>query len=434
MLRQSRTAVGARTARDGESFDVLVLDAATRQSLACTRSLGRAGLRVATAECFAECDPALPVLSFRSRYCTASVVLPNFVDDIVGFADGVIDFVRRHPTRVVVPASDGSIAALLPRRSELEALASCLALSPPDALSLANDKAITLSVAESLGITGPRTVRINCAAELPLLLGTLSFPFVLKPTTSWAGRSSLRLQAVDVVDEAEAERVVMEFVNRGVGALGQVWVPGRREGVTLFMVDGEIRATFAHVEWRTTPALGGVSVVRESIAVPDDLRASSIELVRALGLEGLSEVEFRRDESGRPLLMEINARMAGTVESAVACGVDFPHMLWRWSVGEPVGEVTSYQVGRRMRWLRGDMRWLRDNHRRTGRPDSVSRVKGAATFGAEFLRSSHYDCFDARDVRPALAELRTTLAAVHQSWRGPHDHSLGTSEEVCVVD
>jgi predicted ATP-grasp superfamily ATP-dependent carboligase len=433
VLSQSRTAVGARTARDGESFDVLVLDAATRQSLACTRSLGRAGLRVATAECFAECDPALPVLSFRSRYCSASVVLPSFFDAL-GYAEGVLEFVRRHPTRVVVPASDGSIAALLPRRSELEATGCRLALSSSEALSLANDKAITLSTARRLGIEGPRTVRVDSPAELPVLLENLSFPFVLKPTTSWSGRASLRLRAVDVVDVAEAERVVTEFASRGVGALGQVWIPGRREGVTLFLVDGEVRAAFAHVEWRTTPALGGASVVRESIAMPDDLRTSSIELVRTLGLEGLSEVEFRRDASGRPMLMEINARMAGTIESAVACGVDFPSMLWRWSVGQPVGEVTSYDIGRRMRWLRGDMRWLRDNHRRIGRPDGVSRARGVATFTAEFLRSSHYDSFDARDVRPALAELRTTLAAVHQSWRRPQHECSGAGEEVCVVD
>lgn len=48
-----------------DCYDILVLDAGTRQSLACVRSLGRAGLRVAVGESFDECDPALPVLAFR---------------------------------------------------------------------------------------------------------------------------------------------------------------------------------------------------------------------------------------------------------------------------------------------------------------------------------------------------------------------------------
>jgi hypothetical protein len=60
------------------AYDVLVLDAATRQSLASVRSLGRAGLRVAAGERFAECDPRLPVLAFRSRYSARNVMLPSF--------------------------------------------------------------------------------------------------------------------------------------------------------------------------------------------------------------------------------------------------------------------------------------------------------------------------------------------------------------------
>jgi hypothetical protein len=51
-----------------DSYDILILDAAYKQSLASARSLGRAGLRVALGECFAEHDSSLPVPAFRSRY------------------------------------------------------------------------------------------------------------------------------------------------------------------------------------------------------------------------------------------------------------------------------------------------------------------------------------------------------------------------------
>ena len=48
--------------------------------------------------------------------------------------------------------------------------------------------------------------------------------------------------------------------------------------------------------------------------MPDDIYDASVRLVTALGLEGLCEVEFRRDASNQPLLMEINARLAGPME------------------------------------------------------------------------------------------------------------------------
>ena len=54
-----------------DSHGVLTLDADTKQTLVSTRSLGRVGLRVALGECFAECEPSLPVLAFCSRYCKA---------------------------------------------------------------------------------------------------------------------------------------------------------------------------------------------------------------------------------------------------------------------------------------------------------------------------------------------------------------------------
>ncbi len=43
------------------------------------------------------------------------------------------------------------------------------------------------------------------------------------------------------------------------------------------------------------PPLGGVSVFRKSIAVPQDIGDQAERLVRAINLEGYCEVEFRRD-------------------------------------------------------------------------------------------------------------------------------------------
>jgi hypothetical protein len=90
-------------------------------------------------------------------------------------------------------------------------------------------------------------------------------------------------------------------------------------------------------------------------------------------------------------------------------------MIWQWATGNPVDRVQSYRSGLRMRWLRGDMRWLMNNRGRAGRPDSMSRSRAAWTFATEFLRTPHYDCLDFRDLGPILAECRTTLASVRKS-------------------
>ncbi|HTY71136.1 MAG TPA: ATP-grasp domain-containing protein [Actinomycetes bacterium] len=413
--------MSAASARvDSQRYDVLLLDAASRQSLATARSLGRAGLRIVMGECFAECDPRQPVPGFRSRYSSRNLVLPSFASDADAFANAVVDFADRHPTAVVLPASDGAIAALAPVRDDLAALGARLALPSDSALEVAAHKGRTLQVARDLGISHPRTSHIQQLDDLPDLLSGFDFPLVLKPTSSWVRKAVTRLQAVEVMNEAEAVTVADSFLAAGAEVLAQQLVRGRREGVTLFMVDGEARAAFAHLEHRCSPALGGASVVRESIPLPADIYRPSVELVSALGLQGLCEVEYRRDGDGSPLLMEINARLAGPVETALRAGIDFPLMLWRWAVDAPVERVSGYRTGVRMRWLRGDMRWLRDNYRRRGRPDSVTATQAVGTFLAEFVRTRHYDVLDWRDPHPFLAELRITAAsALSRSRRSP---------------
>jgi predicted ATP-grasp superfamily ATP-dependent carboligase len=408
---------GSGSGTDGPpaGYDALILDAGSRQSLVAARSLGRAGLRIALGECFAECDPDLPVLGFKSRYCARSVVLPSYATDAKAFATGVIEFVREHPTRVVIPGSDGAIAALLPVREQLAALGSTLALAADPELKIANDKDLTLEIARGLGIDYPKSMMIDSIDQLPELLAGFDFPIVLKPTTSWAPNSPVRLQSVEVINEAEARSVTERFLDAGVHVVAQQWVGGPREAYMIFVVDGEVRAAIAQLAHRTTPALGGASVLRESMAIPPDINASSLRLVKAIGLEGLCEVEFRRDLNNHPYLMEINARLAGTTENAVRAGVDFPLLLWQWSTGQPVDHVTSYRIGFKSRWLRGDMRWLRDNFKRVGRPDSMPRGRALWTFATEFIKTPRLDTLYLTDLGPFIAEARVTLASVRKS-------------------
>jgi len=116
--------------------------------------------------------------------------------------------------------------------------------------------------------------------------------------------------------------------------------------------------------------------------------------------------------------MEINARLAGPLETLLRSGFDLPLMVWQWAAGLPVATSEDFQSVR-TRWLRGDLRWMRDNFYRVGRPDSVSRFGAIWDFGKEFFRSTHYDCVDWRDPLPILAEIRATARSVRSASRRP---------------
>ena len=332
---------------------------------------------------------------------------PTITADPAAYAQFILDLVQEHPTRVVIPSSDGSIAALRPWRSRFEQHDATLALASESALTIANNKERTLAVAQTLGIEGPRTAPVADLDDARAALAEVGYPAVIKPTESWVrhGCTSNRVIAKAVLDEVEALAYIHELREFGSSVVVQQWVGGRREAVNLFYGNGRIWAEMAQVAHRTAPVLGGVSVIRETIPMPPDLRSAAVTLVQALDLEGYSEVEFRRDSSGRPLLMEINARLTGGVELAIRSGVDFPTLLWRWAAKEPLAPVADYRRGVRMRFLSGDFEWLWENLKHRGRPDGVRPSRATAMFAREFVRPQAYDYLDRSDLRPALVAM-----------------------------
>ena len=393
-------------AAESEQYDILILDGSHKHSLTSARSLARAGLRVAVGESVGQYAPDHEPPSFQSRSCARALVLPDYVSEPAAYVDAVLAFVREHRVRVVLPVGDANITLLAPHRERFAELGSFLAVASDAALEIANDKTRTLEVAAKLDIAYPKSVQVTAVEDLRTAEAQFGYPYVLKPTVSWTGAVANRMVPLEVMNEAEANEATTRFLATGCEVIAQQLATGRREGVSLFIVNGELLAYCGCAALRTTPPLGGVSVMRESIPVSEELLNAAVSLATTIGVEGPSEVEFRRDASGRPLLMEINARLAGTLENAIHSGVDFPLMIWQWGTGQPIEPVKSYRTGVRTRWLAGDMRWLWDGVMQAGRPDSVSPARGLWTFTSEFFRTRHYDFVDRRDMRPAWAEVR----------------------------
>ena len=400
------------------STDALVLDGSARQALVTTRTLGRLGLRVTTAESSDLCHPRLGVPTFASRWSAQEEILPSYHRHATAYAQVLLDLVRAYPTRVLIPSMDGSIAALRSWRSHFERHDVALALASEAALDIANDKQRTLAAAAELGIPCPRTVAIDCLADTATALAEVGYPAVIKPTHSWVSKTdgATRVISKVVLDMSEALARVEQLHEAGSSsAVVQQLVSGSREAVSVFYAHGKVWASFAQMAHRTTPVLGGVSVARESISMPVELESAALALVRAFDLEGYSEVEFRRDAEGRPHLMEINARLSGSLEVAVRSGVPFPGLLWQWAAGESLSPVVGYQTGIKMRYLKGDIKWLTENVGTRGqRPDGVPARKAIAVFTKDFLHRQSYDYMDRGDLGPAFAALTGNLGLAQQ--------------------
>src|SRR3989440_1516938 len=377
-------------------FDVLVLNAALRQSLVAVRSLGRRALKGRAAGTHRD-TPAL-----SPRWCRQGFVFPP--EEALGaYATTLVAWLERTGARVLIASSDATIALLRRQRARLEPRVR-LALADERALGIAVNKERTLAVARRLGLHVPREMVVREVGDVPAALKEIGLPAVIKPCESWLwnGREGARLGAQLVVTPAEARDAVAAVTRFGEGALFQQLLTGRREAVSFLHADGEMYARFAQWARRTSMPLGGDSVLRQSIAIPPDTGAQAEALVREIDLEGYSEVEFRRDAAGVPYLMEINPRLSASVEVAVRAGVDFPNLVYQWASGGPIERVPCYRIGGWMRHLGGDIGTTLAALRERGRPGATSPLRALLDFGIAFLKPMAYDYFTWSDPLPAI--------------------------------
>jgi predicted ATP-grasp superfamily ATP-dependent carboligase len=387
----------------------IVLDGNLRAALVATRSLGRGGRTVGL---FESEDSPRPV-GFASRWPQVCGTLPSHRAGPATFVEALVSLLEERPANIVMAVSDATVAVLNGARERIDPHAR-VALASSTAVDVAVDKVKTLAVAASVGVPVPRGVVVRESWEAKEAARLVGFPAVVKPTTSWSAESQRlgRLECTVVLGHAELSRSVDAILRAGVPAIVQQWLSGRREAVHVMYADGGFSAAVGVATSRTYPALGGNSVLRETIPLPPDTTSATERLVCRLGLEGYSEVEFRRDAGGQPVLMEINPRLSASVEVAVRAGVDFPNLIYDWATGQGVRPVGGYRTGVRLRWLGGDIRWLRQAALAQGQPDVPPLRHAAAIFFSDFFRRSNYDYLDVSDVRPAAVAAASMVREV----------------------
>jgi predicted ATP-grasp superfamily ATP-dependent carboligase len=388
--------------RNTAPCDVLVLDARLRQSLVTLRSLGQRGKRVAALEFSNNLETPGSVPAFSSRWCQQSFVAPTYEQSTEPFFTYLEKVLSLTGARVLITSSDGTLEALRKYRNQLEPRVQ-IALAKEAALDIAINKDQTLEIAARLGIGIPRGVNLVSVDEVAAGLREIGLPAVVKPVESWVWgeQKGSRLTCRLVTTPDEARLAVEELTSSGGSVLFQRFLAGRREAVNYLYANGEMYARFAQWAKRTQPPLGGTSVFRQSIAIPADIGDQAERLVREIGLEGYSEVEFRRDSDGKPYLMEINPRLSASVEVAVRAGVDFPYLLYQWANGDQIDRVSGYRIGSWMRYLGGDLQTTLQAFAQRGRPGVTPPAKALFEFFQAFFVPAGYDYFDWTDARPA---------------------------------
>lgn len=329
---------------------ILVTDADNRASLAVTRSLGRAGHEVVVAH------HRHPSLASSSKYCARRIIVADPLRDPAAFVDDLVAAARSHGVDAVIPASE--VSTLLLARAAHENPGTLRICTPAyEDLDRAADKAAVLSLGHELGVPVPRTVVVPARdSALPEL--EFDYPVVIKPARSrtWA-EGRWHLGSVSYAhDRTELANALQSLAAAHYPVLLQERIHGAGVGVFACYDHGRLLCLFSHRRLREKPPSGGVSVLREAVAVDPTAGMHARTLLEALNWHGVAMVEFKQDDrDGQLKLMEINGRLWGSLQLAIDAGVDFPGMMADLMAGKTPAPVPSYRIGTRTRWLWGDI-------------------------------------------------------------------------------
>jgi predicted ATP-grasp superfamily ATP-dependent carboligase len=385
---------------------VLVLDGCQRSALAATRSLGRRGLTVFTA------DTRRVTLAGASRHSSQSFEYPDPRTRAGEFVDWVVSMREQLGLAAVLPLTDLTTMLLVPAAARLGPAR--LLAGPAEAYRLVSDKGRLVQLARDAGVRVPETVEIRSLAEFESCLHRCRFPLVLKPAQSKILEGN-RVHETGVhvardADDARAYLAAQPWLGLAACLL-QEFIPGHGAGIFAFYAGGAPVAWFCHRRLREKPPGGGVSVLSESVPIDDRLREIAARILGIAGWNGAAMVEFRVDDNGAPWLMEINGRLWGSLQLAIDSGVDFPWLAWRAANGELLKPESGYVVGRRLRWLLGDFDNLLIQLRQEN--GAAPRLRAVAQFFLSFLDlRARQEIFRWGDMKPAARELASWLRAL----------------------
>jgi len=313
---------------------VLITDGNFKQTLAAVRSLGRRGIDVSVLS-----DMRLSI-SFHSKYCSGRILAPNPELDR-RFGEYVYNLVKHEKYDVILPISYAAVDQISHHRERLEPYIQ-VPLPPRTSVEVAANKDMTMHCAERIGIDIPKTFYPQSLQDVEEIADSITYPVVVKGSRE-CGNVGYANSPDELISQYRKISIFSPII--------QEYISGEGYGFFALYNHGEARAIFMHRRLREYPVTGGPSSLAESIYDPV-LMEKGLKLLDFLRWHGVAMVEFKKNEqTGEYILMEINPKFWGSLELAIASGVDFPYLTCKMACEGDIKPVFSYKVGIKFRWL-----------------------------------------------------------------------------------
>ncbi len=374
-----------------EKQNILILDGGHKKTLAIVRSLGKIG------------DYHLDVtayhkrsICFCSKYTNGKIILTNPKLDAVKYKQEILSTLRNKKYLTIIPSDYLSFQLCAEIKKEIQKYTH-IRIANAELLMNAGNKQWVHKVAQSLNIPVPYSSFLESAEDIELL--SRETVEVLKSAEE-SGDNFLKYPKT--ISEAKSLASVYFNERSGKVLIAQERVVGDGYGFFAYYRDGVCKSYFIHHRIREYPPSGGYSVAAEGY-YDDEIEMLGKKILDHLKWDGVAMVEFKKDiRHDKYLLLEINAKFWGSLDLAVANGVDFPLIWAKDAEGQYLPKSVRYGTKKYQWILNGELFHI------FAKPSSMGRV-----FTDMF--SSHKD-ISWRDIKPNMFQLANIPMHYYKKW------------------
>ena len=282
-----------------------------------------------------------------SRYVSEVVQSPAPAEE-EQFVAYLIQNADRWAGALILETSDSAAIALSKNK---EKLSRYYRIATPDwnVLNIFVEKEKTYALAKQHNIPHPKSLPLYRLEDIEDTSEIL-YPCIIKPVLSSPFTDRFHVKNFEVNNERELEEKFKLCLDAGLSMILQEIIPGPDDNLYKMQgyvnSQGKLVARFFYRKLRQHPPQFGVARVGISTDRQPDVERLTEELLTRANYRGYFSNEFKLDpRDGQLKLIENNCRMPRSGMLAIACGVNFPWLMYQDLVLNQQCDVTHYEVG-----------------------------------------------------------------------------------------
>ena len=262
-----------------------------------------------------------------------------------------LEIIKKEQYDIVLGIGASSIKFLSENREQISKYVKLL-LPPKKSLAICLDKTQTMKFASAYNICIPKTYLFKSMKDVNYLKTVGNFPIIIKSAIEVDKRiPTLYISSREDLDNNLIEKI---FAFNS-SFIAQERIFGGAEGFFAIYKNGLLIDYMMHERMRENPITGGPSTKARSIYKQDLYDFGKLALDK-LKWNGVAMVEFKRDALGQLHLLEINPKFWGSLDLALAAGVNFPTLAVKIAAEKKVNPKKYHAQKKIFQWpLDGDI-------------------------------------------------------------------------------